>query len=229
MFLTLNKIVYEMRKYLIIPHLEPCISPWLLSEYRFVVELFKGSWKVVFTNVRNVKDFNILKSLGCEVFNDDFNIYIEREGIKNVLVLDPQAREVLVHDDVIKSNAVIIGGIMGDHPPRGRTKKLITDKLKVSKLVRNLGSKQLTIAGAAYVLKRVSEGVSVSDVELIDGLSIRLEIGGTELIIELPYVFPAIKGKPVLPKDYIEVIKGATQYFETYLVGRCLDEAKASR
>ncbi len=210
-------------RYVIVPHLEPCISPWILSEYRFVANLFKDPVTVVFTDVYRDSDITKLKRLTSNVYKLNFNEFIAMNNLERIVVLDPQATKGLTKLDVEIADAVIIGGIMGDHPPRGRTKKLITDRVRAMKVMpRNLGKKQLTIAGAAYVLKTIWEGRKLSETELIDGLAINVDLNGVELTIELPYAFPVVNGKPVMPEDYIEVVKGGTIYFES--MGKCIDE-----
>ena len=109
---------------------------------------------------------------------------------------------------------------MGDSPRRGRTYEYITSKLPAS-TARNLGRGQLTIAGAAYILKRVLEGSRLSDIELREGLKIRMDLGGFELIVELPYTFPYEGGKPVLPADYLRIIAKRTIYYESISVEEC--------
>jgi len=210
-------------RYVIIPHLEPCLSPWILSEYRFVVNLFKGLVGVVFTNVFRETDLIKLKKLTDDAYRFDFNEFIAINNLERIVVLDPQARKSLTKLDVELADAVIIGGIMGDNPPRGRTKKLITDRVRTKEVIsRNLGKKQLTIAGAAYVLKAIWEGKSLNEIKIMNGLSIDIELNDVKLTIELPYAFPVVNGKPVIPEDYIEIVKGGTVYFES--VGRCIDE-----
>jgi len=103
---------------------------------------------------------------------------------------------------------------MGDAPMKGRTKKYITSKLPGS-IPKNLGGGQLTIASAAYVLKKIMEGLSLEEIELREGLKIIKNLGGVKLTIELPYAFPYVRGKPVLPEDYLRVIAERTVYYES--------------
>jgi len=196
--------------YVIIEHLEPCISPWLLSEYRYVAKLFSG--RVIFTNVTNANDAKKIKELGV-IYSECFTYVVNTLGLRNLVILDPQAVDTLTHQDLIDADAVVIGGIMGDHPPQGRTKKLISSKALYAK-TRNLGPKQLTIAGAAYVLKRVEEGVSVNELDIRFGLKISTKVSGIELAVELPYAFPYENGAPVLPSDYLDTVIRKSLLFE---------------
>jgi ribosome biogenesis SPOUT family RNA methylase Rps3 len=204
----------------IVEHLEPCISPWLLSEYSYVVELFEGG--VLFTNVKSRRARELLEGLGARV-EERSVVELVREGaILKPLVLDPKAPQELKPIDVRDSDAVVIGGIMGEHPPRGRTFKEITAKLTGNVKSRNLGRYQLTIAGAAYVLRKVAEGVELGSLDIRFGLRFTARLGDYEVEIELPYAFPYEGGRPVLPRNYLEVISMRSLLFEQDL--KCLDE-----
>ncbi|MGC8975613.1 MAG: hypothetical protein ACP5KB_05400, partial [Thermoprotei archaeon] len=109
---------------------------------------------------------------------------------------------------------VVVGGIMGDYPPKKRTRKLVTSKLPGAK-ARNLGREQLTIAGAAYVLKKILEGLTLREVDIRFGLTIRLKILDSDVEVFLPYAFPYEEGKPVLPNKYLEVVTMRSLYYES--------------
>ncbi len=213
-----------MVKYVIIEHLEPCMSPWLLSEYSYTISLLKGlGLQVVFTNVSKPSDADVLKRYSATVFESSITSdeMLKGLGISSIIVLDPKAEKLLRSNEVAFADAVVIGGIMGDHPPKGRTWELITSRIPNAK-PRNLGKKQLTIAGAAYVLRKILEGVELEEIPIKEGLTIPLKLGKYELIIELPYAFPYADGKPVLPDNYIEIVAKKTLLFESS--GACRDE-----
>ena len=206
----------------VVEHLEPCVSPWLLSEYSYVVEVFgKG---VLFTNVRSRRARELLKGLGAEVEEASVVELVRRGAVSRPLVLDPRAPEELRPTDVRDSDAVIIGGIMGEHPPRGRTFREITLKLPRGTASRNLGRYQLTIAGAAYVLRKVAEGVELKQLDIRFGLKFSIKLGDYEAVVELPYAFPYEGGRPVLPRNYLEVVAMRSLLFEQGY--RCLDEVE---
>ena len=218
-----------MIRYVVIEHLEPCISPWMLSEYRYSIDVLKDVVKVVFTNVTKendrgllIRSFKDLNCSNCLIYAASLIDLVKEGTFKNVIVLDPQAPEPLTRDDLKEGEVVVIGGIMGDYPPKGRTKELITNRL--SKCIpRNLGKEQLTIAGVAYVLKRIILGDELSSIKLVKGLKINLKFLGSELEIELPYAFPLNElGEIELPKDYFDAIARSSIYFEG--LGGCRDE-----
>jgi ribosome biogenesis SPOUT family RNA methylase Rps3 len=198
-------------KYLIIEHLEPCISPWLFSEYNYVASLFRE--RLVFTSVKKNKHKDKLKKIGI-VYEGNFLDYIKDKRINDVIILDPKAKRTLKSKEAISTDAIVIGGIMGDHPPKGRTWKLITSLAPFAKS-RNLGKGQLTIAGVGYIIKKLEEGFELHDIDLRYGLELSIRLGSHELIIDLPYVFPYENNKPVLPTNYKEVVALRTIYYES--------------
>ncbi|MCX8184650.1 MAG: SAM-dependent methyltransferase [Sulfolobales archaeon] len=197
----------------VVEHLEECLSPWLMSEYSYVVKLFGE--KVVFTNVRSSQIRDALRRLGASTTELSIVDLVTVGEVVNPIVLDPKARETLQPEDLEKADAVVIGGIMGEHPPRGRTYREITSRLAQRALSRNIGKYQLTIAGAAYVLKRVSEGYRLELLDIRFGLRFTTTVGGYEITVELPYAFPYEGAKPVLPEDYLEIIARKSLLYES--------------
>jgi len=195
---------------LVIEHLEPCINRWILAEYTFSAELFRS--RIVFTNVKKPSHAEILSKLGRVESKSVVEWLGNRE---DVVVLDPQAKEPLDASDLKEASYVVVGGIMGSHPPEGRTWRLITSRMPRAK-ARNLGPEQFTIAGAVYVLKLIEEGRSLRDIAIIRGLRIERSLGrGVRHVIELPYAFPAdSEGRPVLPRNYIDIVAEYTTVLE---------------
>jgi len=121
-----------------------------------------------------------------------------------VVVLDPQAEERLSPRDFSSPTAVVIGGIMGGHPPLGRTRSLLTARLEEASVeVRSLGPGQYTIDGAVYMALRVARGVPLERIPVSRGLRLR-HPGGW--YIELPFTYPLEDGKPVLSREEVEYI-----------------------
>lgn len=202
-----------MKTLLIVDNWEKFLSPWLLSEYSFVADLFRGD--VVFTNVTSEGMLQVLNTL-AKATPKNLREFLEVTGIPvgKVIILDPTADEELRPEDLKGVEAVVIGGIMGDHPPKKRTRELITSKLTEAK-ARNLGREQLTIAGAAYVLKKICEGLTIREVDMRFGLTIRLTILNSDVEVFLPYAFPYEGGKPVLPNEYLKVVAMRSLYYES--------------
>ena len=179
---------------LVIEHLEPSLSRWVLIEYEHA-SLIVGRENLIFTNVS--RGAEKLKGLGrvfsrsaAELFNDE-----------GTIVLDPKAKELLQPSDFEWARAVVVGGILGDHPPRGRTAQLLTAKMPRAR-ARSLGDCQFSIDGATYMAYKVSRGVELSMIPIARGLTVKCG----ELEIRLPYCYPLVGGSPVIsPKllDYL--------------------------
>ena len=85
---------------------------------------------------------------------------------------------------------MIFGGILGDNPPQGRTKKL-HDLCTM----RSLGREQMSTDTAVMVTHMVLNGKKLSDIDFQD--TIEFETNKGESII-LPYRYVLENGKPVL-------------------------------
>ena len=181
----------------VIEHLEPEVGRWLYIEYMHSSEIV-GKSKIMFTNVKNRNAALLLSKLGKTQFKSFAEIFNPEE----VVILDPQAQKLLTPEDFKGKRAVIIGGILGDHPPKGRTQKLVTAKLP-SATVRSLGDEQFSIDGAVYLAKVVSEGKKLEEVSIKKGLTIRLNEYAE---VCLPYAYPLKDGKPVISKELIDYL-----------------------
>lgn len=181
----------------VIEHLESEISKWLYLEYEHASRIV-GRDRLVFTNVKREKDAKTLSNIGT-VKSESF-IEVFDQG--RIVILDPQAEERLKPEDLEGKEAIIIGGILGDHPPRGRTRELITSKAPNS-IVRNIGEGQFSIDGAVYIAKLVSEGFRLEEIPVKMGLHIRID---DRAEVYLPYMYPLKDGKPVISEELIRYL-----------------------
>jgi len=185
---------------IVIEHLEECVFPWLYFEYKNAVRLI-GRSNLLFTNVCREDDIKVLKSIAQVTCKSSTELF------KEPIVLDPQAKEMLSPEDAKKSTVAIVGGILGDHPPRGRTKTMLTSKFE-NAIVRSLGPKQLSIDGAAYTAHVVlNHGIPLKEIKFIDGITIRRKIGGIVHEIHLPYRYPVLNNKPIVSIELLEHLK----------------------
>ncbi|MGF3554394.1 MAG: hypothetical protein ACQXXF_03830, partial [Thermoplasmatota archaeon] len=120
---------------------------------------------------------------------------------KKCIILDPKSRKTLKTSDFNSLDAIIVGGILGYKKPRGRTKKLITDKYGYE--TRNLGKIQLTIDGAVFVTKQISLGKNLKDIEIAYELEIKHDDIYSTI---LPFGYPIINNKPIITPGLIEYI-----------------------
>ena len=178
----------------VIEHLEPKTGKWLLFEYEHASEIV-GKNRLLFTNVKRKSDRLKLSKFGAVEQKSAAEIFNHAK----VLILDPKAELPLKPEDFADKEAVVIGGILGDHPPKGRTSKLLTSRFP-SAAVRNIGKMQFAIDGAVYVAKLVSEGTPLEKVLVKEGLSLRLN---EQAEVYLPYAYPLRDGKPVISQKLV--------------------------
>lgn len=182
----------------VIEHLEPKLSEWLYIEYSNSARIV-GRKRLLITNVKKNGKFRELAKItrveskrACELFKQH-----------ELIVLDPRARKRLTPIDMRGRRVIVIGGILGEEPPLGRTRELLTQTLPKAS-ARNLGKEQLAIDGATYVAKQVSEGKSLEEVPVQHGLEIQIsEVQSTFL----PYTFPLVRGKPLIARELIAYLK----------------------
>jgi ribosome biogenesis SPOUT family RNA methylase Rps3 len=162
---------------IVVEHLEPVLSPWVFLEYKHAASLVGG---LLVTNVKDERERACLVPF-AEAVEESIG---ELAGSEEILVLDPQAGEALSPEDFHRFKYVVVGGIMGDFPPRGRTRKLLTEKLGAS--ARTLGSCQLSVDGAVYVAWRVARGEPLERLRVALGLTLKRGF----LEVKLPYCYP---------------------------------------
>jgi len=185
----------EKHALLVIEHCEPELSEWLILEYKHAAKIWPG--ETLFTKVNDKKNITELKKLGR----------VEKHKAKEVLhdkkciVLDPQAEKPLTKKDFSKIDAIIVGGILGYEKPKGRTKKMISEKSGFE--TRHLGKTQLTIDGAVFVAKAISLGLKLSDIEIANEIEIVHDNVHSTI---LPFGYPIINNKPVITPGLIEYI-----------------------
>jgi len=183
-----------MKPLFVIEHLEPETGKWLLYEYEHASKIV-GKNRLIFTNVKKKSDAIKLSRLGKVEEKSAAEIF----SPEKVIILDPKAEEPLKPEDFAGKDAVIIGGILGDHPPKGRTRKLLTRRFPKA-TVRNIGKSQFSIDGAVYVAKLVGEGTPLEEIPIKKGLSLKLD---EHAEVYLPYAYPLKDGKPVVSQKLV--------------------------
>ncbi|MEM1701425.1 MAG: SAM-dependent methyltransferase, partial [Desulfurococcaceae archaeon] len=174
-------------------HLEESLSPWLLLEYRHVSMFYGKEW-LWFTNIP-VKYHRVLRKYSAHVFDKSIIALVENGLVKpnELIILDPQSSNELGYNVLASTKYVLIGGILGDHPPRGRTKAMLTSKLRGVQAY-NIGEMQYSIDGAAYYIHYLWIHRGIEGFKYIDGVSIDTDHGS----VYLPYRYPLVNGKPLL-------------------------------
>lgn len=188
------------RPTIVIEHLEDEIGTWLLLEYRHV-SLIHGRRHTIFTNIPS-RYHDILKRYGY-VYTESI-VDLVKNGVipaDKIIVLDPIADRELSRKETMGSY-IVIGGILGDHPPKGRTWSMLTSRLAPLGVEwRNIGKGQYSIDGAAYYVFHLWRH-GLKGYRYIDGVNIKTSNG----YIRLPFRYPVVDGKPLLAPGLIEYL-----------------------
>lgn len=178
---------------IIIEHCETGFSPWLLLEYRHASMIY-GRDYLWFTNVSQ-RYHGILSRYG-RVLSESVVKLVE-SGVLNpnhTIVLDPKADQALTFEDLLTAGFVVIGGILGDHPPRGRTWLYITSRMPPGVRAFNIGGGQYSIDGAVYYVDYMWRNKGIEGFKYVDGVVIKTDFGE----VYLPFRYPVVNGKPLL-------------------------------
>jgi ribosome biogenesis SPOUT family RNA methylase Rps3 len=184
---------------IVIEHLEPKLSTWLLLEYENASKIVKK--KIWFMNIKDKETQKKLKKLGTIRQQSVLKIFPHEK----LVILDPRAKMTLTSED-LKDAIAVVGGILGEYPPHSRTKALLTSKAPKAK-TRNLGHEQFTIDGAVYIAKKIIEGKKISAIPTKHGLILRTKLKPSGVYeVELPYAYPVVAGKPVISKKLLHYL-----------------------
>ncbi|HLC31782.1 MAG TPA: SAM-dependent methyltransferase [Candidatus Nanoarchaeia archaeon] len=182
-----------MKPIFIIEHLEPKLYPWCLIEYKSISKIIPKE-QLWFTNTNSKK----LKTLGKTTKQSVTSL-----SLQNACILDPEAPQTLSPEEAKQFEYFILGGILGDHPPRKRTTPELTQFLPNAK-ARNIGKEQLSTDNAVFVTHQILSGIPLSKMKFQQSLEI--PINKIESTI-LPYAYPLINGKPRISKELMQFIK----------------------
>jgi ribosome biogenesis SPOUT family RNA methylase Rps3 len=180
---------------LVIEHCEPSLSEWLMLEYRHSAKIWGRN--TIFTNVKDKKTTNILKTIAKTEKKNAKELIDNNKSI----ILDPQSKKTLTTEDFKNLYAIIVGGILGYEKPKGRTKKLISDKYRFH--TRNIGKLQLTIDGAVFVAKEIASGKNLKDIEIAYELEIIHDSIHSTI---LPFGYPIVNNKPIITPGLVEFL-----------------------
>lgn len=185
-----------MKPIYIIEHLEPELGPWCMFEYERISEIV-GKDNLWFTNIpQSTKE---LEALGI----------VKKESVKtmhlqNTCVLDPEAKELLTPNNVKPYQYLIIGGILGDYPPKKRTTKELTQFVKGADAY-HIGKKQFSTDNAVYIVNQIVKGTPFTSIKTKYKISIKVDDIAS---IDLPYCYPLDnKGNPLMSHKLLHYLK----------------------
>ena len=176
----------------IIEHMEPRVYPWCIIEYKHISKIV-GKKNLIFTNTSNVK----LKKLGKVTKK-----HVEKLNLDKPCLLDPNAPKKLTPKEAKKFKTFVFGGILGDYPPRKRTKDLVFKMRKAA--IRNLGKEQMSTDTAVLVTKKIVDGKSLEQIPFTDNVEIHVRKGEA---IRLPYRYVVYKANPVLAPGLLQFLR----------------------
>jgi ribosome biogenesis SPOUT family RNA methylase Rps3 len=183
-----------MKPIFVIEHMEPKVWKWCILEYSHMSSVV-GKENLWFTNVKNGAEK--LKKLG-KVFSKS----ITSMKLENPVILDADANSTLKPADAKKFTHIIFGGILGDYPPRGRTRDL---RIKMQGVeARNMGSEQMSTDTAVLVAHTILSGLPLHKIRFTHHVDIDIRKGES---VTLPYKYVLKDGKPVLAPGLVEMLR----------------------
>jgi len=190
----------------VIEHLEPVLTPWAYLEYRHAAEL---AGELVVTNVKDESERRCVEKF-AEVHPHSIKDLAPSEDL---LILDPQAEALLSPPDLQRYEYVVVGGIMGDFPPRGRTRRLLTAAIRGA-TSRSLGPCQFSVDGAVFTALEIARGLELRRLWVTLGLT--LEGEGVE--VHLPFCYPLSEGRAVVSHDLLTYVLTLLEDDEAYSI-----------
>lgn len=190
-----------MESIFIIEHLEPELFPWCIYEYEHISKIV-GSNNLFFTNIKKSDASKLSK------FGSVFDKSVKDLKLEKVCVLDPESNTTLSASDKSKFQYFVFGGILGDYPPKKRTKAELTKFLPQAE-TRNIGKAQMATDNAVFVTKEILNGKSFSDLKFQDNLTIQInKIESTDL----PYRYVLKNGKPLISEKVVKYLKNKKEF-----------------
>jgi ribosome biogenesis SPOUT family RNA methylase Rps3 len=176
----------------VVEHLEPKVFHWCKLEYEHISK-WVGKKNLFFTNTKSaaLKKFGTVKPQSVRKLRFD-----------KACVLDPEAKQTLTPEVAKKYQYFIFGGILGDDPPRERTKEELTRFLSYPAF--NLGKDQMSTDTAVIVTKLICDGKNLSHLKFQQGIEVKIN---SYEEVRLPYKYLIINNKPLLAPGIVEMLR----------------------
>ncbi|KAH6575873.1 hypothetical protein BASA50_010586 [Batrachochytrium salamandrivorans] len=185
----------------IVEHLEEEIEGWPELEYRNMLANV-GEGNLWLSHVsEKVAQAPPASLKGAVISTDSIQMW-KGVDLSRVLLADPSSTEPLTPEDASHYDYILFGGILGDDPPKDRTKELRV----MGFATRHLGAEQMTTDTAVLVSQIVLEkGVPLDKIEYVNRPEIKL---GRREMVELPFKYIRLpNGEPKLPPGLIQHLK----------------------
>ncbi|RMD58469.1 hypothetical protein D6825_00740 [Candidatus Woesearchaeota archaeon] len=174
----------------IVEHLEPEVYPWCILEYKHASRTV-GKENLLITNVKDKR---------LEEFSQTTEKSVKEIKLERACVLDPEAPEKLTPEKAKEFENFIFGGILGDNPPRARTK----EELQLNYPRYNLGEKQMSTDTAIIVTHKIVMGEPLEKMKFKNGITINIAEGEE---VQLPYSYLVVDGKPLIAPGLEKMLK----------------------
>ena len=184
---------------IIIEHLEKVVGRWIWLEYRHVSRMV-GRKNLLITNVRKRRDATKLAEIASIANLSITKLPFDRSKL---IILDPRAEIDLNRQDLKGDKWIVLGGILGDCPPIGRTELLLSKRMKDIPH-RSIGKHQFSIDGAVFIVLQIAKGKTVKDIPITLNPEI---IMTNSYSVTLPFAFPQVDGKPLFAPGLVGYLK----------------------
>jgi ribosome biogenesis SPOUT family RNA methylase Rps3 len=193
----------------VIEHLEPELDEWSTLEYLNIAKHVDN--RLWLTHLDSHLIRNLPSSIeASEIKRTESNILelCQSNAIEfdKVLLLDPASQVELSPQDASQFKFLLFGGILGDDPPRDRTKEL----RKFGFQSRHLGPIQMTTDTAVLVAQQVLEHQKpLESLNFVDKPEIKL---GKKESVQLPFRYLVNDdGAPTLPDGLLALIRKSNE------------------
>ncbi|TIB35419.1 hypothetical protein E3P84_01360 [Wallemia ichthyophaga] len=190
------------------------IPEWSLREYRnMAASTHAGeNARVIYTNLSSTSYDSLNQALApsqgkaatTECYKEGIMDIITREGIphEKVCLLDPKAEQPIQPQDLETFSHFLFGGILGDDPPRDRTKEL----RKFGFPGRHLGPRQMSTDTALGTTKRVVvDNIPMEKMDFVDDPTI---VFTPQESVDMPYRYLNDgTGKPLMAPGMLDHIR----------------------
>lgn len=197
---------------IVIDNMETRVTRWIVEEYYESARVAESHGLELYISGLLTGELEaLLARRGVRILRDSVSVCNRPDSI----LLDLWADKTLDPGEVWGVRCFIVGGIMGDHPPRGRT-RLLYDKYPYAAR-RNLGKLQFSVDGVIKMLVKVLEGRSVGEIEI--AYPVTLELRGLRgvITVELPYAYPVEGGKPAIAEGVVRLLERGIVWDEELL------------
>ena len=190
----------------IVEHLEPECDEWSLLEYKNISSVV-GSKNLILSGL----DQNLMEKLDLDAQLTSTNVLdlckTKAFGLdfSKVILCDPVSKIPLSPADAQNYDALLFGGILGDDPPKDRTKEL----RDLGFATRHLGPVQMTTDTACMAAYKIfHDQKTLEELNTVDRPVIRL---GKKEQVEMPFRYLKGENGPILPPGMLELLRKSNE------------------